>query len=466
MCSSTSDWTKLLFLVTFFIASETIFFVANYDKDYIKNSINLGFQLICLFILSLALPEYDNFSGLDVIVSYVLLILFSLIYIGISYLRLQVYAAGKIAFTIINILYSLMLASLIPFSGKPVYLIAFSLLSLIAIEWKFNSDKSTSINFIQCFHMLALIIYMYQLYYVDIIGFVMTYISFGLLIIPFALYGYSTKEKIYQTFSMIYLLLFVVGFSMDNTAYFIVGLGLFALLCYLLKEKNQYCTKVKTYIYFMFMIFITRYVSLLFDTIDIDSTIREFIIFALVCIVHIAAVKTPFARNWDDGTYENFFTKATNIVNAILMLFALSGIDAMAEYPILHFITILLALMLFSVNSKNLLQKEHIGWGIYVGIKFTIYMIAILDSFATPDFGISIGCLLFAIGSIVCGFMLCHKSLRVYGLVLSLLSVAKLVMLDINYENTLGHAFSFFICGILCFVISTIYNMLDKKITK
>lgn len=108
---------------------------------------------------------------------------------------------------------------------------------------------------------------------------------------------------------------------------------------------------------------IVPYVLLLFDTIDIDSTIREFIIFALVCIVHIAAVKTPFARNWDDGTYENFFTKATNIVNAILMLFALSGIDAMAEYPILHFITILLALMLFSVNSKNLLQKEHIAGG-------------------------------------------------------------------------------------------------------
>ena len=42
----------------------------------------------------------------------------------------------------------------------------------------------------------------------------------------------------------------------------------------------------------------------------------------------------------------------------------------------------------------------------------------------------------------------------------------QLILLDITYDNTIGHALSFFVCGILCFVISTIYNIVDKKINK
>jgi hypothetical protein len=36
-------------------------------------------------------------------------------------------------------------------------------------------------------------------------------------------------------------------------------------------------------------------------------------------------------------------------------------------------------------------------------------------------------------------------------------------MVDITYDNTIGHAASFFIAGILCFAISMIYNYIDKK---
>lgn len=466
LCSSTSDWTKFLFLVTFFIASETIFFVANYDKDYSNNIISFCAQLVCLFILSLSLPRYDILSHLDILFSYGLLIIFSLVYIGIGYLRLQVHESEQTVFVVINILYALILMPLIPFTGRALYLIGFSLLSLIAIEWKYSSDKFSDLRVLQYFHMLALIVFMYRLSSVEPLEYVMEYASFGLLVIPFAIYGYLAKEKAYKKFSLIYLLLFVFDFSINNIAYFIVGLGLFSLICYLLKEKNQYSTKTKTYLYCLFMIFIYRFTINVVDPLNIDYATKDFILFVTVCLVHFAAIKTPFARNWADGTYEKIFASAANIVNALLMLIALSEIDAMSEQPLLHFLTVLLALALFMVNAKNLLEKQSTAWGIYVGVKFTIYMIAILNSFDAPNFGISIGCFLFAIGSIVCGFLLRYKSLRVYGLGLSLLSIIKLIMIDINYENTVGHAFSFFICGILCFVISTIYNFVDKKITK
>ena len=37
-------------------------------------------------------------------------------------------------------------------------------------------------------------------------------------------------------------------------------------------------------------------------------------------------------------------------------------------------------------------------------------------------------------------------------------------MIDITYDNTAGHALSFFISGVLCFVISALYNIADKKL--
>ena len=120
--------------------------------------------------------------------------------------------------------------------------------------------------------------------------------------------------------------------------------------------------------------------------------------------------------------------------------------------------------MIFMVNSKNLIEQYKTLWsGIYVGAKLTVLLITILCSYEAANYVISISAFLFAIISIVLGFRFYVKSFRLYGLFLSMFSVAKLILIDISYDNTLGHALSFFICGILCFVISMIYHLIDKR---
>ena len=116
-------------------------------------------------------------------------------------------------------------------------------------------------------------------------------------------------------------------------------------------------------------------------------------------------------------------------------------------------------------NTKNLLTKlKGVVPGFYIGIKLTLLVIVILNSFDAVNYMISISLFLFAIISIVIGFKFAIKAFRLYGLLLSMISIVKLIMIDISYENTLGHALSFFVCGILCFVISMIYNVIDKKL--
>jgi uncharacterized membrane protein len=89
--------------------------------------------------------------------------------------------------------------------------------------------------------------------------------------------------------------------------------------------------------------------------------------------------------------------------------------------------------------------------------------VVVLSALDAVNYVISIACLLLAILFILIGFKGSYKYLRIYGLGLTMISIFKLLMLDIKYDNTLGYAISFFVSGLLCFAISMIYNYLDKK---
>lgn len=96
-------------------------------------------------------------------------------------------------------------------------------------------------------------------------------------------------------------------------------------------------------------------------------------------------------------------------------------------------------------------------------IKLTGDCIYVTGLFDAPSVVISVGCFVLAIISIVAGFGIQVKSLRIYGLVLSMVSVFKLLLIDIAYGGLLQLAAGFFVSGLLCFAISMIYNMIDKK---
>ena len=98
-----------------------------------------------------------------------------------------------------------------------------------------------------------------------------------------------------------------------------------------------------------------------------------------------------------------------------------------------------------------------------MGLKYTLLIFCILLSFEVESFIISIVYFVFALAIITAGFKYSYKYLRVYGLIVSVVSVAKLILIDITYNNTLMQAFSFLICGVLCFIISYMYYIIEKK---
>ena len=81
-----------------------------------------------------------------------------------------------------------------------------------------------------------------------------------------------------------------------------------------------------------------------------------------------------------------------------------------------------------------------------------------------PGFVISCVLILIALAAIIIGFKLKLTSLRLYGLVLTMLAVLKLMMIDVRHENSLETVGCFLIAGILCFCINLVYNKVKRYV--
>lgn len=150
-------------------------------------------------------------------------------------------------------------------------------------------------------------------------------------------------------------------------------------------------------------------------------------------------------------------------VNAAGILLGLYNIY-MVEGAIPQGINIAFTTALACVNVRRHFAGKS-AEKLYAGIKFGIILLVSLISYDAAGYIVSVSVLAFAILCIVIGFnkIFGAKELRIYGLVLAMVSVVKFIMYDITYENTIGRAISFLISGILCFGISAIYNHFEKQ---
>ena len=117
------------------------------------------------------------------------------------------------------------------------------------------------------------------------------------------------------------------------------------------------------------------------------------------------------------------------------------------------------------ILNKNI--KNEILTGVWIGIKYLILSWTIISSFFYLDINsvmYSIIGLVVAIACISFGFKFKVKSLRFYGLVLTIIMVIKFIIVDLSQENSIIRVFALIFGGLICFGISLIYNKLNNKI--
>lgn len=196
--------------------------------------------------------------------------------------------------------------------------------------------------------------------------------------------------------------------------------------------------------------------------------------FIVLTIIGLFVKLSSFCQNWSeinglrklDGEKLDFVYNLNNGLNCILLLMGMTLIHDIASIGIAQFFIIMLSSLLCFIGSRELLSRDKRILEYYVGIKATLFINIVMAAFIDSELGYiySIVCLLIAVASIIWGFREELKSFRLYGLILSLCSVLKLVMIDISYDNSLGRIFSFIASGLLCFLIVWIYNKMSEKL--
>ena len=287
-----------------------------------------------------------------------------------------------------------------------------------------------------------------------------------MLIIPLLVYGFIKDDKQSKISSLILYWILAIEISMNPVVgliYVIAVFGLAVVLMYV--NKNQYSTAFKVVIYSTFMVGLHVWILYMAVENEWDGYVTTTLLMFIAGVINLAAFKSPFGKNWLTWEEEQGITIATSVINALLMFESLVLMYNVDE-DWLHVFVVMIAIMLFVINSVRLLKSDSTPAVVYVGVKFTVLLICILHSFNVVNYVISISVFALAICFILLGFKLKVKSLRIYGLVTTMIFAVKLIMIDIKYDNVLGNAVSFFISGLMCFGISALYSIADKKLSK
>ncbi len=131
-------------------------------------------------------------------------------------------------------------------------------------------------------------------------------------------------------------------------------------------------------------------------------------------------------------------------------------------------IIVLITLALACLNVKSLYakygEKYEKPLSIFVCVKFSLLILCILDRLNAVSFVISLVGIIFAVVFIVIGFYKRLKGFRLYGLVLCLVCIAKLLLVDVEYDSSLMRPVGYLTAGLLCYLISWIYSKLENRI--
>ncbi len=349
-----------------------------------------------------------------------------------------------------------------------MYLVAFAVLFYVNLkeaEYKIISE-------ICCFILIYLGCYNHSIINKHLFAY--------LTVIPFMLYGKWKGKELYLYTGLAYLAGFF--FVLEDSPlvrslsaytqiieYLIMLIAIYAVFLYVCRTTGLTAFKITGYLILCLLTMISVgdvaraffSASLPFcatgfptETANIPTK-TSLIVFFTLAVIHLILNRMEYFGK----------EKAVEImmyaVNGLLMI---AGCFALYE-TVWQIPVILVTILLFLINSKKLFQKSTYA-GYYIMLKYTILMFCILNSYDVINYLISISLLLFAIISIVIGFYKDTKSFRLYGLLLSMVSIFKLIMIDIHYDSTMENAVSFFVSGVLCFIISFIYNRIDHNFQK
>lgn len=467
LCGKVYDEKRMMFLVIYSILAELIFYLSHAAKVYEKNVVNHIFWAISLLLLTAGVTSNYMEETTQGTISTVLLMLTAYLLTGLSITVFEPEKKDNIGIGIFDSIYLLVAYGVFinHFEQLGIVILVVGIIVLAVLEFRIPAVDHAGKIILQCvlFWQIFAAVMDYE------IG--REYLSSALLAAGGFIYGFVKKQNVYKAVGMIYSILFLL---IDINLWSYIGFGIGLLVCLLgllLYYRKQYRSWMKVVAYPLFVFFVIKsYVGIMDTCLMWQEEWGVLVMLAILSAANIMIQKIPVLHSHPlTGKSELGIEIETGILQIFLMILALICI-AELEHPVSHALAILLGAILFVTNSYRLLNETKGGSArIYVGLKFLFFVVVVLKSFETPEMFVSLAGLLLAAAFIVAGFVAAKKiqkdwkAVRIFGLVLSLLALAKLILVDIHYDNMLFRAAGFFAAGILCFGISLLYHVVDKK---
>lgn len=207
----------------------------------------------------------------------------------------------------------------------------------------------------------------------------------------------------------------------------------------------------------------------------IDVVVGYFLVFSAFLVL----LNTGYFKNWKSEQFK-FFGKNDTLhkdkwMHVMSYLFStglyfyglvkMTSLDSL--FPQLIFIMTVIGL---TVTQSQMIFNDEYGnkslIGIWIVLKYLMLTWTILRAFSALNIVsvvYSLVGLFVAVGSIMAGFKFRSKSVRLYGLILTIIMVAKFILVDLHGENSITRVFALIVGGGLCFLISFIYNKLSEN---
>lgn len=275
----------------------------------------------------------------------------------------------------------------------------------------------------------------------------------------------------------VYAFFLLFSYLTNEALPLLIGTLVFALLyfsgmfffLYTTGKNHRYTDGLKIELYFFAMYCTFMLAGYFTGRSSLDDFSGQIIGLSLLALLNGLAYYSRFRKKTvtpeitDSGA-----TVILRLVHTVLWIWSLALLHsgAAGKHPLLLVWLILLSLYMCLCGMYD--QYKHYGvstgLGIYFGLRVTVYMIAVLTSFDSIEgYVISCALLLLAVIAVLAGFPLRLAALRIYGLFLAMIAVIKLLMIDVEHDNSMETVLCFLGAGLLCFAINFIYNHVKKK---
>lgn len=446
---------ELIALTGYFVLTSAVYYYVSFDKNNIKNLYHLIPNIISLIALTTAIRTVEvTWIGAIVLV-------YVLANGAVQYLLVN--KENEIIFILLTVFYYFMTWGCIEFliSEKSIshVVVAGMSLGLVVINRVLLKDRQISRLVLDIIFNIVVLIYAMNLHSLSAVIILAT----GYALYYFLTYKRQSVEHLIILYGYFIIEAGMLYFKDWDIAFIIVTAAMIASVYYMVIKSYNMVLKLVNY--GMLIMLICYYVALICNYLPFAFVDDIEIAFIILAILNTVLMFSSYTKNWITGEKE----KASEIVFYIChIMYMIGALEFIVDVNGFNLILIPLAVVLFSVNNKKLLaESSTYKWiGYYIGAKYTVLMGTILYAYDIDSVIFSICYFVFAIICILVGFWQSNREVRMFGLILSMISVVKLIMIDISHENTLSLALSFFVCGVLCFAISFIYNKIDKHTQK